>query len=244
MKKVLRIFAMVIIGIIALSGAGYAGWWLDTDVGQQEKLEQAYKELNAKRYQNISLQARCWNLEDAVFAKSKELAEKERIFERAVAKNKDYYEGRIEQLDTKVKALDEQVELLQKQMVGEVMGEWGGLRDFNSFEELMRFLIEDETDKLKYAEEAMDCDDYTALLIRNAQVKGFRLYPIRWAFIEGQHINPMVHRLCEAIVEETMPDGKTARWLVWIEPQSDEWLKIGLEDEPSSWREKIIPFLP
>jgi len=236
--KVKRIIIGVLIGVLLLSGGGYAGWCVDKDS------EEIYKELTAKRYQNMSLQNYVWNLEDQLFERNKELATKERAYQRAAEKSKDFYMGRIEQLSDSVTALKKQVAGLQKQRVDEVKGKWGGLRDFHGFEEWQRFVMEDRTDKLQYAEEILDCEDYVAIFTRNAALEGFRVYPLRWVFIEGNRISPFVHRMCEVVVIETMPDGKVARWLVWYEPQSDEWLKIGLEDDPSSWRDKIIPFLP
>lgn len=149
----------------------------------------------------------------------------------------------------KIIYLEDQREKLTKQLGKEIRGSWAGARDFESIEELMQFLIEDDTDKLQYLVEDWDCDDSQLNLMRNSRMvnnaakRGFRIYPAEAFFISGNYLYGW-HAMVYAIVTKSFPDGKSARMVVIIEPQTDEVIVLGAEDMPDTWNRKIFEFLP
>jgi hypothetical protein len=85
------------------------------------------------------------------------------------------------------------------------------LNDWTSEEELMTFIREDKTNRIKYSSD-FDCDDFALRMIHNAALIGRRVY----YFYEWTDPNPYNnHIMCMAYVIEE------AEYIIW-EPQTDQ----------------------
>jgi len=107
------------------------------------------------------------------------------------------------------------------------------LQDGNRYEthdpvysEVVTFIRNDRTDKISYDEERFSCLDYATELNNNAEKQGIRCYVVELYFEDSAH----------AIVGfDTVDKG-----MVYIEPQSDEFVK-NLEIGNDYWTDCVIP---
>jgi hypothetical protein len=124
---------------------------------------------------------------------------------------------------------------------------WGkeGLKDFESMEDLYRFLADDNTDKLEWTESGKwVCTDFALQLSKNAAKQGYRLYPTLVIGHNGNQITSL-HVMNFAIVEKFMPSWGKDKFVIIVEPQTDEAYVFGrVLDDPSKWRTKWYKFLP
>lgn len=103
-----------------------------------------------------------------------------------------------------------------------------GLRNFNDRQELVNFLINDNTDTIEYSDD-FDCEHFCVLLQNNAMLSG---YNINIVVITGQEMNKYfdrpdmsdddLHAVCGAICNT----WKGYEY-VYIEPQTDEIRRVG-----------------
>ena len=125
---------------------------------------------------------------------------------------------------------------------------WGaeGLRDFPDMETLNTFLIKDDTDKLEWTMQgAWVCTDFALQLSKNAAKEGYRLHFSQVIAHQGNHITSL-HMMNMAIVEKFIPGYGVGKFVIMIEPQTDEWYIFGqiVDDRVEYDREKWYPFLP
>ncbi len=113
---------------------------------------------------------------------------------------------------------------------------------YPTFEEVVKFLKEDKTEKMKYELNKFDCTQFSWTLIRNAMKKGMYAgivnMEIREEYPNGTFIDYMGHNL---VVFKTKDRG-----IVYVEPQNDvivtedgERLKVYDEPVVGSFLEKI-----
>lgn len=149
-------------------------------------------------------------------------------------------------LEDQRQTLDE-AKVLQEELREQLEAVWGkeGLTDFANRDQLLKFLLEDDTDKLPYKLTEWVCSDYVFLLMRNAAQQGFRLYPVLVYNITGYGEITSAHLMCLAVAPTYIDAEKgIQKALYLVEPQTDEIWGAGLLYDESSWVRKIYPFLP
>jgi cell division protein FtsB len=174
----------------------------------------------------------------------------ERDFKRKIIAIADNYADAFIEEQDKSEALSKQIDTLiaEKRKLNAQLSkeafDWMVGKPFKSQDELVRFLADDDTDKLTYDDEgSFVCVEYTTLLMRNAAVEGYRIYPTLVAFIDGKTITSL-HTMDFAVVEVRDDDGKVYEVVYLIEPQNDQWWQFGIWDEPDSWQMELYPWLP
>jgi len=192
-------------------------------------------QLNVYEQQIHELYTQIWGLKNS-------LAEQDRVYEgkrKAWADTLRDYREQIQQVE-------DEKEALRKQLADELAEVWGNreLRDFDNMDELLMFIVEDQTDKMEYVLERGKteyvCTHYTFQLMRNAADKGYRLYPVVIFSMQAYYIVG-AHTMNFAVVGE----GKYRdRMIVAIEPQTDEVVIIGSLYDQSTWISQWYRFLP
>lgn len=126
--------------------------------------------------------------------------------------------------ETKLRLAQDEIDRLKKELDRAHIN-YSVLKDFETKDTLLAFLLEDKTNEMVYVKKKFDCDDFVFTLISNAAKKGYRIYP---QCIVG-YLNP--HMLAMAIVVEDEWDGEPQRNVVYfIEPQTDEfWRSYALD---------------
>jgi len=200
----------------------------------------------------VSLEAQCetyLNQIDELYAEiwqlKGELGETDRKIkwqERFYKDREKIWEGKISDLSLQIDELDKQRLKLIEKLRGEIIG-WDGLKDFKSMNELLSFLAQTNIYELWYVPDDLDCDDYTQLLQRTAAEAGYRMSPVWMLIREGNNIVAW-HTMNYAIVEDYIEGQGKIKWVVVIEPQSNEIVVLGAVDRPETWREKLVDWLP
>jgi len=125
------------------------------------------------------------------------------------------------ELTDKETALNENVSELQKLQLGSKYK----MHD-PTYQEVLFFIEDDETDKIPYDEETFSCKDYASIVNDNAESEGIRCCVVSLSFKESGHV---------LIGFDTIDKG-----MVYVEPQSDE-LVSRLEIGNEYWTECVIP---
>lgn len=230
---------------------------LPLETSWTEKNERVFKLLDAKRVEVINLLNEKWQLQDKALDSAKryrqdiwdlkcQISKTEENAEFIEKYHKDQLKSRDEALDKskdKIKLLEGEIEELRREL-SVSFKQLGELRDFKSLAELQRFLLEDDTNELSYELHDWDCEDFAQLLIRNAAEKGLRIHDA-WVFHRSGNRIMEWHYFCFAIVRGfTFQGGEKADLAVIVEPETDEFILLGLLDKPEQWRQKIVDILP
>jgi len=162
--------------------------------------------------------------------------------------NKDY-DRMLDIYDQELKTTKLEKEALRKQLTEELAKVWGQreLVDFGDMKVLMRFLAEDDTDQMEYVgvpPAEYVCSHYSFQLMRNAADRGYRLYPVVVISMQGYKVVGM-HMMTFAVVNRCVPQlGKEDKFIVFIEPMTDEITLFGRLHDKSSWISQFYKFLP
>ena len=156
----------------------------------------------------------------------------------------------VKKLNQKINEQERLITELQKQLAEQARGGWGGadLKDFPDMATLLHFLADDNTDQKEYIRspdegEAYVCEHFSFQLMASASEEGYRLYPILIFSYSNNRIIAK-HMMCFAIVEKYISGSGTHKFIVAIEPLTDETVIVGRLHDVESWIEKWYRFLP
>lgn len=197
--------------------------------------EQHRSDIKTAQNRYWGLKVQYWRLEDMLVKQVDE-------FNLRIENLRDKFIDELRYKDAEIWQLEREAEAL-RDLAREHQGDWANTRDFENIEELVTFLLEDDTNELQYVPEDSDCDDFKTYLMMRAVEKGYRILPCWLWYLDDNRITGW-HSLNYAIVHETTDDGKDVRVVIVIEPQTDWWFIVGRVDKPETWRDKLFPILP
>ena len=145
-----------------------------------------------------------------------------------------YYENEIDNLEETLSRIDSQLEQTNLSLQ-ENISELEKLRSGNKYElhdptynEVANFIASDTTDEIPYDGETFDCEQFSQLVNNNSENQGIRCAYVILYFNDTNTGHAIVGF------------NTTDRGMVYIEPQSDEWVE-NLEVGNDYWTDCIVP---
>jgi len=170
--------------------------------------------------------------------------EKEASLTRQLKYREQAYASIMERIELK----EQEATKLREQLNSMLREPWGTgeLRDFESMDELLIFLANDDTDKMEYVgneEVKYVCSHFSFTLMHNAEKQGYRIYPVLMYAMHGYQIVSS-HMMCFAVCNKYISGVGEKRFLVAIEPMTDEVTIVGSVYDDRTWIDKWYKFLP
>jgi len=212
---------------------------------QTSKVMQLENRINSLRWmvdsKDRAYRNQIWLLERANFWLAKN-------YEDKLKDIADEYDAKARTLISENNLLKDEISELNNELSKKLFDWFTGEHPISQ-DQLIQFLVNDDTDKTLYDDAGDDwvCVEYTTLLMANAAEEGIRIYPTIVWFIDSRTYTVIEgHTMNFAIVESTLDDGTVVEMLYLIEPQSDQWWHFGIWRDKSTWElpAKLFPMLP